>query len=84
MQGTIVNSAAHHTMHHLYFHYNYGQFTTLWDRLGGSHKDPDPEFFDSSSKLAADTWQTQATMVDTLRNQVEGNDERESSRKKGQ
>jgi len=36
----IVNGAAHHTYHHLYFNYNYGQFFTLWDRLGGSHRMP--------------------------------------------
>jgi hypothetical protein len=35
-EDPIVNGAACHTMHHLYFNYNYGQFTTLWDRLGGS------------------------------------------------
>ena len=79
-----MNSAAHHTMHHLYFHYNYGQFTTLWDRLGGSHKNPDPEFFDESSKLAADTWQTQTMKFDTLMNEVEGSDEREYAGKKAQ
>lgn len=36
----IVNSCAHHTDHHLFFNYNYGQYTTLWDRLGGSFRYP--------------------------------------------
>lgn len=36
----IVNGAAHHTDHHLYYNYNYGQYTTLWDRIGGSFKTP--------------------------------------------
>jgi len=37
---SIINGSAHHTDHHLFFNYNYGQFFTLWDRLGGSFKNP--------------------------------------------
>ncbi|XP_074071395.1 lathosterol oxidase isoform X2 [Macrotis lagotis] len=36
----IINGSAHHTDHHLYFDYNYGQYFTLWDRIGGSFKYP--------------------------------------------
>jgi lathosterol oxidase len=36
----IVNYTAHHTLHHIYNKYNYGQFLTVWDRLGGSYRDP--------------------------------------------
>ncbi|MGZ4325894.1 MAG: sterol desaturase family protein [Solirubrobacteraceae bacterium] len=36
----LVNYAAHHTMHHLYNKYNFGQFLTVWDRIGGTHRDP--------------------------------------------
>jgi len=25
--------------------YNYGQFLTIWDRIGGSFRGPDPEWF---------------------------------------
>jgi lathosterol oxidase len=50
-----INSAAHHTVHHLEFNYNYGkddsifdtfsgQYFTLWDRIGGSYRRPDWEF----------------------------------------
>lgn len=35
-----INSAAHHTVHHLEFNYNYGQYFTLWDRIGGSYRRP--------------------------------------------
>ncbi len=35
-----VNSAAHHTIHHTTFRSNYGQYTTLWDRLFGTYHDP--------------------------------------------
>lgn len=37
----IVNGSAHHTDHHLLYNYNYGQFFTLWDRIGGSFRTPD-------------------------------------------
>ncbi|KAG7274821.1 hypothetical protein CRUP_038794 [Coryphaenoides rupestris] len=36
----VINGAAHHVDHHLYFYYNYGQYFTLWDRLGGSYRHP--------------------------------------------
>ena len=36
----IVNGSAHHTDHHSFYNYNYGQFFTLWDRIGGSFKNP--------------------------------------------
>ncbi|XP_044134232.1 lathosterol oxidase [Bufo gargarizans] len=37
---SIINGAAHHTDHHLYFDYNFGQYFTLWDKIGGSYKNP--------------------------------------------
>ncbi|KAJ3247939.1 c-5 sterol desaturase [Chytriomyces hyalinus] len=40
----ILLSCAHHTIHHLEFNYNFGQYTTLWDRIGGSYKKPVQEF----------------------------------------
>ncbi|KAJ3157674.1 c-5 sterol desaturase [Geranomyces variabilis] len=43
-QHPAINSSAHHTIHHLEFNYNYGQYTTLWDRLGGSYKRPTAQF----------------------------------------
>ncbi|KAH8655209.1 hypothetical protein BX600DRAFT_66858 [Xylariales sp. PMI_506] len=39
----VINGAACHSMHHLYFNYNYGQYTTFWDRMGGSYREPDQE-----------------------------------------
>lgn len=35
-----VNGAAHHTIHHTKFNYNYGQYTTFWDQIFGTYKDP--------------------------------------------
>jgi lathosterol oxidase len=36
----FVNGCAHHTDHHLFFNYNYGEYLTLWDRIGGSFMEP--------------------------------------------
>jgi lathosterol oxidase len=36
--GSLVNSTGHHTIHHELFNYNYGQYFTLWDRVGGTYK----------------------------------------------
>ena len=36
-----VNYTGHHTVHHWYYRYNYGQFFTFWDRIGGTYKDPE-------------------------------------------
>lgn len=38
--NSVINGAAHHVDHHLYFNYNYGQFFTLWDKIGGSYRYP--------------------------------------------
>ena len=36
----FINGSAHHTDHHLFYNFNYGQFFTLWDRIGGSFRNP--------------------------------------------
>jgi lathosterol oxidase len=73
----ILNGAACHTMHHLYFNYNYGQYTTLWDRLGGSYRQPNEELFRRESKMAADEWNRQVQEMERLVKEVEGDDDRE-------
>lgn len=74
----VVNGAACHTVHHLYFNYNYGQFTTLWDRIGGSYRKPDQHLFDKGKKKAKQTWELQTEKYDEIRKSVEGdNDFRE-------
>ena len=37
----VINSAAHHAEHHLHFTCNYGQYFTWWDRIFGTHREPD-------------------------------------------
>jgi lathosterol oxidase len=36
-----INNTDHHTVHHWFQKYNLGQFFTLWDRLGGTYRDPE-------------------------------------------
>ncbi|KAJ3486388.1 hypothetical protein NLG97_g6631 [Lecanicillium saksenae] len=39
----FINSPAHHTLHHMYFTCNYGQYFTWADNYFDSHRDPRPE-----------------------------------------
>lgn len=39
----IINGPSHHTLHHLYFNVNYGQYFTGCDRMGGSYRAPKAE-----------------------------------------
>lgn len=71
----FVNGTACHTIHHLYFNYNYGQFTTLWDRLGGSYRKPDDELFDKKKRNETKTWKKQVTQMEPIRNELEGKDD---------
>ena len=72
----IINGAACHTMHHLYFNYNYGQFTTLWDRLGGSYRKPNDELFQKESKMSQEEWERQSKEMEKMVVEVEGKDDR--------
>ncbi|KAJ1950330.1 c-5 sterol desaturase [Linderina macrospora] len=60
----VVNGAAHHTVHHLYFNYNYGQFTTLFDRLFGSYRKPTAEIYDRSKRNSKSVQSKQANEID--------------------
>ncbi|KAF9892188.1 c-5 sterol desaturase [Aspergillus nanangensis] len=72
----VINGAACHTMHHLYFNYNYGQFTTLWDRLGGSYRKPNEELFRRETKMGEDEWKRQTKEMENILKDVEGDDDR--------
>ena len=63
-------------MHHLYFNYNYGQFTTLWDRLGGSYRKPNDELFQKDSKMSKQEWERQTREMEKMVVEVEGKDDR--------
>lgn len=70
----IINGAACHTMHHLYFNYNYGQYTTLWDRLLGSYRKPNMELFYKETKMATKEWEKQVAEMEKVVKDVEGDD----------
>jgi Delta7-sterol 5-desaturase len=72
----IINGAACHTMHHLYFNYNYGQYTTLWDRLGGSYRKPNEELFKPEAKMGQKEWERQCKEMEMMVQEVEGGDDR--------
>ncbi|KAJ2544229.1 c-5 sterol desaturase, partial [Coemansia sp. RSA 1853] len=61
----VVNGAAHHTVHHLYFNYNYGQFTTLFDRLFNTYRKPSQEIYDRSRRNSKTVQAAQAQDIDT-------------------
>jgi lathosterol oxidase len=63
-------------MHHLYFNYNYGQYTTLWDRLGGSYRRPNEELFSKESKMGKAEWERQVREMEEKVKEVEGEDDR--------
>lgn len=75
--SSIINGAACHSMHHLYFNYNYGQFTTVWDRLGGSYRQPNNELFSRESKMSKAEWERQTREMEKLQKEVEGDDDRD-------
>lgn len=71
--NAVVNGTACHTVHHLYFNYNYGQFTTLWDRLGGSYRRPEDELFDPSLRNK-DTMEKQIKEIEEYIQLMDGDD----------
>lgn len=50
---TVINGPAHHTLHHLLFTVNYGQYFTWADRWGGSYRQPASELDPLHEALAA-------------------------------
>lgn len=63
-------------MHHLYFNFNFGQYTTLWDRLGGSYRQPNEELFRRESKMSQKEWERQALEMEQRVREIEGEDDR--------
>ena len=72
----VINGAACHSIHHFAFNYNYGQYTTLWDRLGGSYRAPSQEVFAKDTKMSSQTWKKQVEEMERIVKEVEGEDDR--------
>lgn len=54
----VINGPSHHTLHHLYFVCNYGQYFTFADRAGGSYRQPESSLdplLDIKDKSAEET-----------------------------
>lgn len=70
----VVNGTACHTVHHLYFNYNYGQFTTLWDRLGRSYRRPEDTLFARNATKVEEKkeWESQTRQMEAIRGELEG------------
>ncbi|KAF9375504.1 c-5 sterol desaturase [Mortierella sp. AD011] len=66
VSNPVVNSAAHHAVHHLYFNYNYGQYSTLWERIGGSYRKPEDSMYDPTLRMDKSVWKKQAKDVDNF------------------
>lgn len=72
----IINGAACHSIHHFAFNYNYGQYTTLWDRLGGSYRAPDEKVFNKAYKGSEEQWKKETAEMEKTVREVEGEDDR--------
>ncbi|KAK4165408.1 putative C-5 sterol desaturase [Cladorrhinum sp. PSN259] len=73
----IINGAACHSVHHLAFNYNYGQYFTLWDRIGGSYREPEEEMFKKDVKMNKKYWEKEVKVMEAILQEVEGEDDRE-------
>lgn len=56
--------------------YNYGQFLTIWDRIGGSYRKPDAEWFNKQTKTSESTWQSSVKEMERIQKTVEEEDDR--------
>lgn len=74
--SAFINGAACHSIHHLAFNYNYGQYTTFWDRLGGSYRQPNAELFHRDTKMSKKEWDRQSKEMEKMVKEVEGKDDR--------
>lgn len=72
----VINGAACHSIHHYAFNYNYGQYFTLWDRIGGSYRCPDKAVFSKETKMSQETWKQQISVMEDIVKEVEGEDDR--------
>jgi lathosterol oxidase len=69
--SAVINTSAHHFVHHVYFNYNYGQYFTFWDRLGMSHRQPTDEQYvkakrDDQKVMARQAYDAEEIEAETL------------------
>ncbi|KAG2217167.1 hypothetical protein INT45_003591 [Circinella minor] len=78
-RSTIINTSAHHAVHHLYFNYNYGQYFTFWDRFGGSHREPTEEQYNEELRNSKKTWAAQAKDAEDIEGEVLGTNKKKTN-----
>lgn len=72
----VVNGAACHSLHHSRFEFNYGQFFTTFDRLGGTYRMPEAWMFENDMRMSEKQWKRESDTVDVTLKKIEGNDDR--------
>jgi lathosterol oxidase len=65
-KSPLVNGAANHTIHHILFNYNYGQYFTIWDRIGGSYRKPTNEQYDRQLKNSREVRMRESASVEQI------------------
>lgn len=71
--NSIVSGPACHALHHLCFAFNYGQFFTVFDRLGGTYREPGNWMFQKERRMAERQWMTAGVKaVDAFVKEIEG------------
>jgi lathosterol oxidase len=56
--------------------YNYGQYTTVSDRMFGSYRKPNDELFKKELKMSTKEWAKQSKEMEKVVKEVEGSDDR--------
>lgn len=62
------------------FNYNYGQYTTIWDRFWGTYSQPSDEMFDPTTKKGVgdkEYLEKSLSEINRLQLEAEGADDRE-------
>ncbi|CAO3638178.1 unnamed protein product [Mucor fragilis] len=70
--SSVINTSAHHFVHHVYFNYNYGQYFTFWDKLGNSHRQPTDEQYDKTLRDDQKVMARQAHDADEIEGETLG------------
>ena len=55
----------------------------MWDRLGGSYRQPNDELFSRESKMSKAEWERQTKEMERLQKVVEGDDDRDYGQESG-
>ena len=59
----LINNTGRHTLHHWYADYNFGQYTTIWDRICGTHRSPFESYEEIPDGVLATAWGGEALGV---------------------